>query len=545
MLSHQKTLAIFNILLIALFITACTPTEKTTDNNKENIEESQKESGIDGDGLSISDDTEDSSGLSTLAISSLTLSIDETKLFVDQDAMVSVEITYEDDTTSETDDDLVFESSDTDIAEVSSNGRLTLKQPGEVSIVAQAGDASDSITLTVLTSELHFVLWITDDSSKMTIYSDDNSDLTLTVSDEQDCLPADCEQNTKITIKPNQETPLDEITITTDTRFQISVDDNTHSNVASFIDKKIFSARKYHRAIVFNNKIWVIGGRTGSGDNESYLNDVWSSSDGSLWTEVLNDAEFSGRENHGLSVLDNKLILTGGWNENDKALQDVWETEDGESFTQLIEQAPFPPRDSHQMVNVNETLYLMTGWTEENGCNSYNDVWRTQNGTDWTKVTESTAFSKRCASAATAFNDTIYLTGGMEGADTSRRYLNDVWSSTDGENFNALTGSAQFDARFKHQLTVFKETLYLSGGFSGNNEKSYYNDIWKSADGVQWELVTEAPSFSARAGHQMLTKGEWLYIIGGYNDQTTFQDVWRSKDGKVFEKRQAGSFPFD
>ena len=39
-----------------------------------------------------------------------------------------------------------------------------------------------------------------------------------------------------------------------------------------------FNARYNHQTVVFNNKMWVIGGYDGT-----FKNDVWSSSDGFFW----------------------------------------------------------------------------------------------------------------------------------------------------------------------------------------------------------------------------------------------------------------------
>lgn len=45
---------------------------------------------------------------------------------------------------------------------------------------------------------------------------------------------------------------------------------------------EIFSKRFFHEALVFDSKMWVIGGNGDSG----FLNDAWSSANGSSWAEV-------------------------------------------------------------------------------------------------------------------------------------------------------------------------------------------------------------------------------------------------------------------
>src|SRR5579862_942014 len=43
-----------------------------------------------------------------------------------------------------------------------------------------------------------------------------------------------------------------------------------------------WAPRYVHAALVFNGRMWVLGGNQGG----SYFNDVWSSSDGTNWTQV-------------------------------------------------------------------------------------------------------------------------------------------------------------------------------------------------------------------------------------------------------------------
>src|SRR5687768_15304510 len=59
-----------------------------------------------------------------------------------------------------------------------------------------------------------------------------------------------------------------------------------------------FSGRRSHTGVVFNDKMWVIGGfEPGIGTN-FYKNDVWSSPDGVNWTQETGAAAFPGRYGH-------------------------------------------------------------------------------------------------------------------------------------------------------------------------------------------------------------------------------------------------------
>ena len=61
-----------------------------------------------------------------------------------------------------------------------------------------------------------------------------------------------------------------------------------------------------HATVVFDNKIWLIGGNDGS------QCDVWFSSDGIIWTESAKLSEITGIMHHTLVIFDNKIWILGG-----------------------------------------------------------------------------------------------------------------------------------------------------------------------------------------------------------------------------------------
>eukprot|EP00966_Prymnesium_polylepis_P200841 4653795-Prymnesium_polylepis.1 len=72
----------------------------------------------------------------------------------------------------------------------------------------------------------------------------------------------------------------------------------------------------------------------------------------------------------------------------------------------------------------------------------------------------------------------------------------------------------------------------------GHNGATWFNDIWSTADGVTWKLVTAAAAWSPRAAAalQFLPDGTML-VMGGSDgllkpigDGKVFNDVWASVD---------------
>ena len=74
-----------------------------------------------------------------------------------------------------------------------------------------------------------------------------------------------------------------------------------------------WSARQWHTSVVFDNKIWVIGGCENS---SSYKNDVWYSTDGVNWTQATANAGWSARYGHTSVVFNNKIWVIGGYDAN-------------------------------------------------------------------------------------------------------------------------------------------------------------------------------------------------------------------------------------
>ena len=94
-----------------------------------------------------------------------------------------------------------------------------------------------------------------------------------------------------------------------------------------------WSKRSAYQSVVFNNKIWVLGGNDGSAKN-----DVWSSSDGSTWTEVKvsNSAGWPKRSAHQSVVFDNgKIWVLGGANASFRFISDVWSSSDGITWKEV------------------------------------------------------------------------------------------------------------------------------------------------------------------------------------------------------------------
>ncbi len=133
-----------------------------------------------------------------------------------------------------------------------------------------------------------------------------------------------------------------------------------------------------------------------------------------------------------------------------------------------------------------------------------------------------------------------------------------------------------WDPRAGLQAAKLKGDFYVMGGRAPVRfpttfgESIFYNDVWRSSDqGETWDILTDSfgAPWDARAYFQTVTRGKYMYVIGGQDskvipnfldpecddilaglppitgscpasllDSTFFSDVWRSKNGSDWQR---------
>ena len=81
--------------------------------------------------------------------------------------------------------------------------------------------------------------------------------------------------------------------------------------------------------------------------------------------------------------------------------------------------------------------------------------------------------------------------------------------------------------------------LYYMGGEKGfTGEDDYFNDVWRTKDGVTWEEVRENTNpvedddlWSPRPGHKCSVLANHFVCMGGFGALFNPSDIWVSKDG--------------
>ncbi len=187
--------------------------------------------------------------------------------------------------------------------------------------------------------------------------------------------------------------------------------------------------RVFYGAVVFGNKIWIMGGY----DGKDYHNDVWNSTDGVHWAKVVDKAAWSPRDISVVTVFKNKMWLLGGgeidgektkWT-NPQSEREVWSSADGITWDRI--NADLQRKWRGTPVVFDNKLWLV-GTNRGGGFDSAS--WVTADGIKWQEM--SAPWSPRGAVAAWTHNGKLFMTGGKsshtENGEIRFVYSNDVWS---------------------------------------------------------------------------------------------------------------------
>jgi hypothetical protein len=288
-------------------------------------------------------------------------------------------------------------------------------------------------------------------------------------------------------------------------------------------------------AVVFDNKIWIMGG---TGPYGAIYNDVWCSTDGINWTRVTSSAHWAPRYGHTSVVFNNKIWIIGGWGWGNQVYNDVWYSSDGINWTRATENAGWSPRYLHASVVFDNRIWVIGGMGE-NRLSTYNDVWCTWGGTSWIQITEHANWLQRCEHAAAVFDNKIWVIGGWDRSD--------VWYSENGSSWTLATIADFLNGRWEHTSVVFDNKIWVMGGMYYDPDMGvdfFYNDVWSSSDGKSWVLSTSSASWSPRYGVAAVVFNGKIWLMSGYSPTIGdyLNDVWYSNvviSGKV--KRPDGS----
>ena len=292
-----------------------------------------------------------------------------------------------------------------------------------------------------------------------------------------------------------------------------------------------WEGRSTHASVVYQDKMWLIGGRTAS---EAHIAEVWSSTDGYNWTEVNPSAAFGARKEFVSMVHDGKMWVLGGEIEGYVLANDVWYSSDGANWHEATEAASWHARDYFGGVSFasgatgSDEMWVLGHYTgDPRGIPGVEDHHYSTDGSTWSSVSVS-GLPPSSFFPAITFNNAILIVGGYFYTNSAWSNSNSIYSSADGVNWTELSVSGSiWDARRIHTTLVYDDKLWVLAGDSGYNR----DDYWYSSDGTQWHEATASGSkWEARSVHTSVNYAGRMWMLGGYGSTGDKQlnDVWAS-----------------
>jgi hypothetical protein len=302
------------------------------------------------------------------------------------------------------------------------------------------------------------------------------------------------------------------------------------------------------------------------------------------------------RDGAGLLWFDNQLFLMGGFDARGSAAwggelttNDVWSSSDGKVWTRVLGHLSDPkgvrwrPRHSAGWVVHNNQLFVVGGGYLDTSTGGFaQDVWCSIDGKNWVRknglaapfnpapadpVKDPVRGARRVLHAVGSYGDRLWLFGGQTDLRDPRTALNDLWASCDnGRHWQAKVlhnpgNTKQPSPRgMIDSLVEFKGFLWLCGGGtylpSGGEGRAFYNDVWRYSEATGWERMlpneTQVSSsrWSPRQYHNVVVYDGKIWVLSGFGKRTDgslgyLNDVWCSEDGKTWmQVRSDGVSPW-
>ena len=252
-------------------------------------------------------------------------------------------------------------------------------------------------------------------------------------------------------------------------------------------------------------------------------------------------ADWSPRDSQAEWSLGGSLWIGGGWlDSHSSPPRDLWRSEDGRHWTRVQSEVPWPHSDLAMSAGFQNRLWVMGGWKDGRlpSHAASAAVWSSGDGVEWQREMAEAPWGARLAGGLAVHGGALLLAGGTENYyfGDGRSLKADVWSSLDGRKWRLCCAKAPWQARAYHQMLSFKGRLYLMGGGNYVPQYAAHNDVWSSADGVEWRLETASAPWAPRLWFGVAVYRGRLWVLGGWSkERDNFGDVWHSEDGRHWQ----------
>jgi len=160
-----------------------------------------------------------------------------------------------------------------------------------------------------------------------------------------------------------------------------------------------WSPRSHAHLVMFRDSLWLIGGEPNDGS-------VWSTKDGVTWVPHR-DTGLPTASPQAVVAFDGSLWMLGHgrW---DEATSDVWTSSDGARWRQVLRQAPWAPRTDPGVGVAGGRMWIIAGA-------GHSDVWSSIDGLRWVRSDAELPGPPRAANFVVSHQNAVWVFGGKTG----------------------------------------------------------------------------------------------------------------------------------
>ncbi len=216
---------------------------------------------------------------------------------------------------------------------------------------------------------------------------------------------------------------------------------------------------------------------------------------------------------------------------------EVWRSDDdGTSWHCVQPLCPWPGRHTAGYTVHQDRMWVIGGDIYTNSA----DVWSSDDGIEWKCHTADAPWAGRVLPYVTTFDGALWLMGGQAlpqfahhgrpsaafyrgSAVTTDAFHADVWRSVDGEHWECILEQAPWGKPGRGMIggpgAVKDGFLWLFSGGTyetpGTKERKFCNDVWRTANGRDWECVLDAAPWGARQYAEIAAFDDRLWVVCG------------------------------
>ena len=277
-------------------------------------------------------------------------------------------------------------------------------------------------------------------------------------------------------------------------------------NWVRVIEKAPWIPRDSAGELVFKDRMWIFGGYI-----PELISDVWSSADGVSWEKIGEIPDASGINIPLTFVHDGRMWITSNAGR-------FYCSEDGKQWTLVKDKVP---RTGYGGVGV-----VFKGKVWVIGGTGGRQIWSSSDCKDWKLEVGEAPWSQRSLFGNVVVHaGKLWVIGGCLGRYQPFKAYSDVWCSEDGVKWTEVTGHAPWPVRRWSSCVVYRNRIWLFGGFRGQPTWQNFNDVWYSADGKDWKQLATDDIWSPRHEISPYVYNDRLWVITG-NAWPLMNDVW-------------------